>query len=206
MVAPPVPPHPFGALDEIVSDGSPLYRIHSFRFRAAQFNPGIGSPTRFAFFGTPVIPTLYAGDTEDAAFCETILHDVPLRGGIIYPAQYAGRQCSRLIVRRDLRLASLVGLGPRSLGVRAADVCGTDAKHYGDTVRWAEAAHGAGFDGIAYPSKQASGRRATVYFGDRVSESDFEPDVSYRWYMDDTDGFSKMYDLCSRIQVRVLRA
>ena len=201
----PAPPVPFMALDEVVEAGSLLHRVHSTRFRAAQFNPGAGSPTRFAFFGEPVVPVLHAGDTEDAALSETLLHDVPLTGGRITDLEFGGRSCSRLVARRDLRLASLVGAGPRALGVHAADVCATDAADHPYTVAWAAAAHAAGFEGLAYPSRQAPGRRAVVLFGDRVEEDDLEIDASYRWFFDDTDGFARLCRIARDVGVQVLR-
>jgi len=201
----PAPPVPFVALDEVVAAGSFLHRVHSRRFGAKSFNPGEGAPTRFAFFGDPVVPVLYAGDTEDAALSETVLHDVPLTGGQVTDLEFGGRSCSRLLVRRDLRLASLVGAGPRALRVRAAAVCATDAADYAQTVAWAAAAHAAGFEGLAYPSRQAPGRRAVVLFGDRVQESDLEVDPSYRWSFDDPDGFARLCRLGRDVGVQVLR-
>ncbi|UUK64701.1 RES family NAD+ phosphorylase [Clavibacter sepedonicus] len=201
----PTAPSPFTSIDEIVPAGMGIHRIHSARFGPAEFNPGIGGPTRFAFFGEPVIPVLYAGDTEDVAVCETILHDVPLSGGVVGGREVVGRRCSRLIAIRDLRLASLVGGGPRALRVRADSVCATDAADYPQTVAWAAAAHAAGFEGLAYPSRQAAGRRAMVLFGDRVSPADLEPDPAYRWWFDDVDGFAKLYEMCRPLGVTVLR-
>ncbi|KZC96350.1 hypothetical protein AWH51_03525 [Clavibacter tessellarius] len=201
----PAPPTPFTAIPEVVAAGSRIHRIHSDRFGPAEFNPGAGAPTRFAFFGDPVVPVLYAGDTEDVAICETILHDVPLSGGVVGGRDLAGRRCSRLIATRDLRLASLVGGGPRALRVRAASVCATDAADYPQTVAWAEASHAAGFDGLAYPSRQAAGRRAMVLFGDRVGTRDLEPDPAYRWWFDDADGFARLYEMCRPLGVTVLR-
>jgi hypothetical protein len=102
-------------------------------------------------------------------------------------------------------LASLVGAGARALGIAAADVCSTDAADYLETVRWAAAAHSKGFDGLAYPSKQASGRRAMVLFGDKVEESSFKVDPSYSWQFDNADGFSRLYEFGRSVGVGVLR-
>lgn len=201
----PDPPSPFTSDDEVLDVGTVLYRVHSDRFVASAFNPGVGAPTRFAFFGAPVVPVLYAGDTEDVAISESVLHDVPRRGGIVTDREFGGKRCSRIVVRRRLRLASLVGYGPRRLDVDADAVCATDASEYPSTVRWAEAAHDAGFDGLAYPSRQASGRRAVVLFGDRVDEADFDVDRSYQWFFDDLDGFVRLHALCTRIGVQLLR-
>ncbi|WP_179577397.1 RES domain-containing protein [Leifsonia psychrotolerans] len=57
--------------------GHELYRVHSRQRAGNAFNPGSGKPTRFAFFGDPTVPVLYAADTEAAAVCESLLHDLP---------------------------------------------------------------------------------------------------------------------------------
>jgi hypothetical protein len=206
VVTVPSPPSPFTAISERVPAGSVLFRVHSDRFRADESNPGVGAATRFAFFGDPLVPILYVGDTEDVAVSETILHDVPVSGGVVTESEIRGRRCSRLTVSRELDLASLVGYGPRALGLpSAADVCATDAAEYTSTVAWAEAAHAAGFDGLAYPSRQAAGRRALVLFGDRVGGSDLAIDPAYRWFFDDADGFDRLYSTCRAVGVTVLR-
>ena len=74
------PPVPFDPATATVAAGHLLYRVLSATRTATDFNPGFGSPTRFGFFGTPVVPILYAADTEDAAIAETMLHDVPIEG------------------------------------------------------------------------------------------------------------------------------
>lgn len=199
-----MPPVDFNAIVQVLPVGQVLYRTHSSVRDGNEFNPGFGARTRFAFFGTPIVPVLYTAATEDTALCESILHAVPRLGGSISDADYAGKMCSRLIVRRELRLASLVGLGERALNIRAEEVCGTDAAFYPETVQWAEAAHAAGFDGLAYPSSKAIGREAHVLFGDRVSPSDLEVDAGYLWSFDDPDGEDKLRALCRSINVTVL--
>ena len=200
----PRPSRPFEAHTEIIRSGEFAHRIHSSRFRPAEFNPGVGSPTRFAFFGSPPVSVLYAALRKDAALCESLLHDVPKAGGSIRPATYKGRQCSRLITRRDIRLASLVGLGERVFRIDAAAVSATDAAEYGETVLWAEAAYDADFEGLIYPSSKAGGRAAMVFFGDRIDESEFEVDGSYWWSFDEVAGFNRMVEVCASVNVTVM--
>ena len=102
-----VPPVPFEPEEYILPAGSQLYRVYSNRRQLTDFNPGHGTPSRFAFFGTIPFPT------------------------------------------RDLRLASFTGDGLRVLQTEAKHVTATMASQYGRTVRWAEAAHAARFDGVS---------------------------------------------------------
>jgi RES domain len=189
-----VPPVPFRPLECTLAAGTPLFRIFSNTRTVTEFNPGMGTPTRFAFFGDPAIPVLYAAETEEAAVCESILHDLPPGPGKILYRQVANRVCAPLEPTRDLRLASLMGDGLRVLGTDAKHVTGTMASQYGRTVRWAEAAHTAGFDGVAWMSNCRNTDRAYVLFGDRVAPGDlqavpsggriFAAGASFDWLVD----------------------
>ena len=108
-----------------------MYRVFTNTRAATAFNPGIGRPTRFGFFGRPVVPIMYAADTEDAAIAETLLHDIPVEGGNLLWDNYSDKALALLEVTRDLRLAVL----------------------YSTTVKWAEAAHGCGVDGMVWMSR-----------------------------------------------------
>ncbi|WP_404290987.1 RES family NAD+ phosphorylase [Glutamicibacter arilaitensis] len=136
------------------------------------FNPGFGSATRFAFFGEPAVAVLYAAQTEEAAVCETILHEVPPGPGRVMYDNIADKICAPLTPTRNLRLVSLMGDGPRNLQTEAKLVTGTSSSQYGRTVRWAEAAHKAGFEGMVWMSNRRSSDRDYVFFGDRVIPGD----------------------------------
>lgn len=97
----PLPPQPFAPRTESLEFGSLLHRVHHHHFRGAQFNPGRGSPTRFAFVRGQTgrkVGALYAAATQDAAVAETLLHDLPLSGGILPFERYAPTVMSRLMV------------------------------------------------------------------------------------------------------------
>ena len=115
---------------------------------------------------------MYAADTEDAAIAETLLHDIPAEGGLLPYDDYASKVLARLKVTRDLRLAVLHGTGIRRLKVAPADVTSSPASTYADTVRWAEAAHGIGVDGLVWMSRQCNSVKAYVFFGDRCDGTD----------------------------------
>lgn len=181
-----------------------LFRVHGKNRAGNQFNPGMGAATRFAFFGDPVVPVLYAAATEQAAIAESLLHDVPLQGGDLQPSKYSNRCMSKLTTNRDLRLASLQGLGLRRLGVRADQVTSTPAAEYSRTVLWAEAAYKAGFDGLVYMSRQCNSDKAFVFFGDRVGDA-FDQDSAYRWnFGDASTGLKRLINFCSGLHVNVI--
>ena len=203
----PGPAGPLTADTHILDAGAHLYRLftNSPDRHARSFNPGVGAPTRFAFFGNPPVPVLYAGESEIAAISETLLHDIPAAGGALLPGDYQNKVMGRLTAQRPLRLASFMGTGFRTMGASADDVTRTPASRYGQTVRWAEAAHTAGFEGIAWMSRQCDTEKAYVFFGDRVLEDDFEVDPAYgRAFAlpHDTDWLTR---LCTPLRIEVRR-
>lgn len=201
------PAGPLNADTYTLETGTPLYRLftNSPGRHAGTFNSGFGAPTRFAFFGNPVVPVLYAGESEIAAISETLLHDIPAGGGALLPGDYTNKVMGRLTARRPLRLASFMGTGFRTMGASAEDITRTPASRYTETVRWAEAAHMAGFEGIAWMSRQCDTERAYVFFGDRVAEDDFDVDATYgRAFAlpDDADWLTR---LCTPLRIEVRR-
>lgn len=203
-VAVPNPPQPFDPDAVTLPARETLFRVHTKTRTGHQFNPGMGAPTRFAYFGDPAVPVLYAASTEQAAIAESLLHDVPLTGGRLMPSAYRDKRMSRLGINRELRLASFLGLGLRRLGVSADQVTTTAAAHYDRTVLWAQAAHAAGFDGLVYMSRQCNSDRAYVFFGDRAEDA-FDLDPSNRWdFGDPLDGLPKLVTFCNVLGVEVL--
>jgi len=192
----------------VLEAGHELFRVHSLERDGDEFNPGFGKPTRFAFFPdvrNEIVPVLYSADTERAAISESLLHDTPLTGGQLQPSGYKNHRMSRLLTSRDLNLVALLGTGLRRLGVRASEVTDTDASEYEMTVRWAEAAHAAGFDGIAYMSRQCNSDQAYVFFGDRVTADDLEWDTDYEWaFGEAVEGRGKLITFCNVLGVEVL--
>lgn len=166
VVSVPQPPEPFHPEVEILEAGTLLLRVGSATRSIAAFNPGHGSPSRFAFFGEPPVPVLYAAQTERAAVAETLLHDVPLTGGTLSWDAYARVVMGRLRLVRPLRSASLRGLGLHRLGVEAREVTDTPPATYERTVAWAAAAHAHGLDGVVWTARLCNASRAVALFGD----------------------------------------
>ena len=206
-----VPPDPFQAQEYVLKAGSALYRVFGNAIdsegrprRVTDFNPGIGSRTRFAFFGTPPVPVLYAADTEQAAICESILHDVSPGPGKILYRKVADRVCAPLVPARDLRLASLKGDGLRVLGTEDKLVTDTMASQYHRTVSWAAAAHEAGFDGLVWMSTRRNTDRAYIFFGDRVQSGDLEPLPLNGRIFAAGPGFDWLVDYLNSLNIEIL--
>ncbi|MBM7470845.1 hypothetical protein JOE66_000479 [Subtercola frigoramans] len=86
---------------------------------------------------------------------------------------------SKLTTRRELKLASFLGTGLRALKIEASQLTATEAADYPATVRWAEAAYDAGFDGIEYMSHRCNSDRSFSFFGGRVTADDFSVSADY---------------------------
>ena len=164
----------------VLPKGALLHRVHRTTFRAAEFNPGRGGPTRFAPFdrgtGTPV-PSLYAGATLRAAIHETIFHDVPANATTktVRLNQVLIRTHSELLADRDLRLVELRNVTLGRWGISRTDLITSSPTLYDQTVLWAEAVHRdiADAHGLVWTSNQCDPDDAYLFFGDRVKENDF---------------------------------
>jgi hypothetical protein len=183
--------------------GHLLYRVLSATRIATDFNPGFGGRTRFGFFGKPKVPIMYAADTEDAAIAETLLHDIPAAGGLLPYDQYATKVLVRLKVTRGVRLGVLHGTGLRRLKVTAGELTTSPASSYASTVRWAEAAHGAGLDGLVWMSRQCNDTKAYVFFGDRCTDSFEQDPLHARIFASPADQIW-LIDRCAPLHVDVL--
>lgn len=170
----PDPPVPFEPLPITMPATTIMYRMHDNRFRTNEFNPGPKGAGRFHFFGTPMVPVLYTAATEAAAVAETLLRNVPATGGHLAYGEYQSKVMAALELKRDVRLASFLGTDLRALRVSPEQLTTTPGENYPHTRKWAEAAHTAGFDGIAWMSRQDNSDRAYMFFGDYVTEDDFD--------------------------------
>ncbi|WP_345471236.1 RES family NAD+ phosphorylase [Glutamicibacter ectropisis] len=201
------PGDPFDPLTYSLQPGTHLYRVYSNqRTSPVEFNPGVGSPTRFAFFGIPLVSVLYAAETEQAAICETILHDVPPGSGYVMFDDIKNKVCAQITPSRVLKLASLMGDGLRKLGTEAKHVTGTMSSEYQRTVKWAQAAHTAGFDGLVWMSNRRNTDRAYVFFGDKVIDGDLDIVPVHGNIYAAGPGFERIVDYLSSVDVEILMA
>jgi RES domain len=202
------PPTPFKPDFEAVSAGHLLYRVFTNVRPSTDFNPGVGAATRFGFFGKPVVPIMYAADTEEAAVAETLLHDIPVEGGDLPYDQYAQKALARLEVTRDLRLAVLHGVGLRRLKAAPEDVTSSPASTYPTTVKWAELAHRIGVDGMVWMSRLCNNSKAYVFFGDKCGGTPgaFVQDDSHARIFASPADQIWLIDLCAPMYIDVLLA
>ena len=173
------PPSPFKPAIETLPKGQRLYRVFTNARLPTDFNPGIGAATRFGFFGKPVVPIMYAADTEEAAIAETLLHDIPVEGGNLLWDNYSRKALALLEVSSELRLAVLHG------------------------TKWAEAAHGCGVDGTVWMSRLCNNAKAYVFFGDRCSGA-FAQDPSHARIFASPADQTWLIDFCAPLHIDVL--
>lgn len=202
----PPPPEPFEPLIEELPAGSRLYRTFTAATdrHVTTFNPGFGRPNRFSLFGDPPVPVLYAAQTEIAAVCESLLHDVPLMGGLLLPEDYERSVAGALETTRELRLAVFHGVGLRRLGVDVRRLTASPARTYKDTVAWGRAAHSVGLDGAVWMSARCNTDRAYVFFGDRVHEDDLRVATDYGRVFTTGPDRDWLVDLCAYMKVDVI--
>jgi hypothetical protein len=197
------PPTPFEPVVEKLSKGHRVYRVFTNARPPTEFNPGIGAPTRFGFFGEPVVPIMYTADTEEAAIAETLLHNIPVEGGNLLWDDYSRKALALLEVTSDLRLAVLHGMKLRQLGAGPEDVTSSPASTYPDTVKWAEAAHGFGVDGMVWMSRLCNDAKAYVIFGDRCAGA-FAQDMSHARIFASPADQKWLIDHCAPLHIDVL--
>lgn len=203
----PEPPEPFRPNTWILSPESEedeyLYRVYATKRTVVTFNPA-GEPNscRFSPFGDPIVPVLYAGQSRESAVCESILHNV-LAGDEVRRDEYLGKALGRFRLTRRLRLAEFMNEGLTKLGVRANELTDTYASQYPRTIRWAAAAHAAGFDGIVWMSSKRTGDRAYILFGNKVTGDDLESDEDYGLSFDKPDGFNWLSNYAGSMDIEV---
>lgn len=163
-----------------LAKGTLIERVHDRSFASNAFNPCRGGPTRFA----PVrdtsgacVPSLYAGETLEAAIYETVFHDIPAKAKFktVRKADVTRRAHGTLEVLRDLTLASLRAPDLKKWRISRTALIASSPTLYAATVKWAEAIHHRfpGVDGLEWTSNQCDPATAWLFFGDRVSTGDF---------------------------------
>lgn len=163
----------------VLEAGTIIHRVHDSAYAGNQFNPCLGSPTRFApIHGThgECVPSLYAGGELETAIYETIFHDIPAKAKLktVPRQQVLTRSHTTLAIARDLKLASLRKPDLQNWQVTRNALIASNAKHYGATAAWAEAIHHqfTDIDGLIWTSNQCDPDSAILLFGDLVDQVD----------------------------------
>ncbi|RXT17889.1 hypothetical protein B5P46_29050 [Rhizobium leguminosarum] len=174
----PSPPSPFPTINiRTIKAGTALHRSHLSSFRAGQFNPCKGQPTRFAPFNDAhgnCVATLYAATSREAAAFESIFHDIEPATAFktLRLAVVEARTVSVIAPKRDLRLASLFAADLKAWKLNRTDLIETPKSTYGESVLWAEAIHRAraDIDGLIWTSRQRDPEQCIILFEDRMAE------------------------------------
>lgn len=166
---------------EVWPAGTEIVRVHSLARSPSAFNdaPGGGRFRPVNDSTRAVVATLYGGEAVEAAFAETVFHDlVPAARRSLPFARIEQRAVSWFQLAHDLRVAQLHGFGLLRAGVKASELTDTPPRTYARTALWGQAIyeHPERVDGIAWMSRQFNSQRALLLWGDRVSEAD----VGYR--------------------------
>src|SRR5208283_1643000 len=169
----------------VLAKGTVVDRFCALDRAPNAFNPCRGEPTRFAplYVTTPAgrtcVPTLYIGETYEAAAFETVFRNLPPKPmrRQVFEIDLARRGHARLLVNRDLILGPFFHQNLARIGHTRQSMIDTDATCYGETVLWAAAVHVSfpHLDGLIWTSHQHDRDTACVLFGDRVTEADVTP-------------------------------
>ena len=119
--------------------GTVLHRVHRTTYRAAEFNPGFGGPTRFAPFDDDagkIVPSLYASSTFRAAIHETIFHDIPANAATktVRVREVHLRTHSQIELVRDLWLVQLRNPTLGRWDISRNELISSSPAQYGHTV------------------------------------------------------------------------
>ena len=164
-----------------LAKGTTLHRFCAISRRPNVFNPCMGDATRFAPLYTQgparvCIPTLYIGESYDAAAFETIFRNLPPipLARQIRESDLHERAHARLELRRNLTLGPFFHQNVSLIGQTRQSMIDTDATCYMETVQWAAAVHASfpRLDGLIWTSHQHDRDFACVLFGDRVKRTD----------------------------------
>ncbi|GEB53112.1 MULTISPECIES: RES family NAD+ phosphorylase [Streptomyces] len=187
--------------------GTPLYRVHSAARSPAAFNtrrtPCLYGGGRFdATTHSDGYGYLYAGLTEEAAVCESLLRSVPFapEGGprLVQRAAVRGRRFSFLRTATELRLVPLLSgrdlaaVGQDAWLVQADPV---DYPYTRDWGHWIRAQADPAAQGFIWPSKREPADHALVLFADRCPDPVLEDAGPEPVDLDTPDGTRRLNGL-----------
>ena len=123
------------------------------------------------------VPVLYAGRTFEVAAYESLFHAIgPSRGMMTWPASGLKTLAHSILeTRRDLAMVPLFRRNLIGWNVSDLEIIKAPARYYRQTARWAESVHRSIVEGagMVWISNREGSDRCYVFFGDRVTESDF---------------------------------
>lgn len=170
-----------------LAKGTSLFRVHSKKYKADQYNPSTVGNARFSPImdsSGAVIPTIYAAESIAAALMETVFHDVSHAlqlKTVDSSLKIDPNAHCELLTSRDMKLAVLYGAPMRGLGITEGELIHSTAADYEETRKWAMAIHAQHPDvqGLVWVSRQCSPQKAYIFFGDRCPTPTFTVSKSY---------------------------
>lgn len=177
----PDPDPPIGPVNpRFVNPSDELHRIHPSIYRAAEFNPCKGIPTRFA----PIldntgncIPTIYAASTLDSVCFETIFHNALFKKTTRRIPIQENQEKSYTIVtpKRSIKCAQLFNPDLALLGLNRDKLIASPPTSYSRTAAWAKVIHDQykDIEGLIWTSGQCDPDLCFIFFGDRLRENCF---------------------------------
>jgi hypothetical protein len=166
----------------VVPTGTPFFRCYDGTWGYDEPNPGYGD-ARFSPFDAADsrrVPTLYLGETPEAALLETVFHDVHHDSArLVYESTLRAVLLAHLLTPADLRVADLRDDALTELGLARNQIASTPSEHYPCTRRLARRIHEVGadggpVDGILWHSRHvellpATRAEVVVVFADRYT-------------------------------------
>lgn len=193
-----------------IKEGVELDRIHPRQYGSTQFNRGGAGNARFSPIHNEkgdVIATIYAATSLEAAAMETAFHDVPIEPGIknVVTDTIEHLVHSKITLTADLVVGDLTGLGLRRIGLKHAEIIGSDPNGYPHSRRIAEEIHKQHDDlhGIAWISKQHGSETAYVFFEDRIADGTLKA-IGDPAPLLKGETLGKVLDLAERINVNLV--
>jgi hypothetical protein len=173
--------------------GARLVRFHTPDYPGNSFNPNIGKAmedategARFSPFADAAginVPSIYAGTTDFAAALESVFHDIRHVPDPPYPeSKLKSYALSRLSVNRPIKLLELVNPQLRQIAVphrlesiQEGELIHSSPAQYPATRSWACHFHRSlkDLEGLVWRPRLGGEGVAYVFFGDRVTSSDF---------------------------------
>lgn len=173
-------PNPFPTVRTVpLKAGATLHRFHDHQFKGAQFNPGLGSPSRFAPLKPASQPqpvgTLYAANTFDCGVYESIFNDIPPQSrGRRTPVGWSRIENidhSELTIDETLMIAHLQEPDLKRMRTSRKHLIDTGPKQYLETAAWAAALYDAHphVQGLCWTSAKDDSGAAYIFFADRLN-------------------------------------
>lgn len=191
--------------------GKLVHRVHLDSFEAPSFNASGKGNARFSPLrdGTgAIIPTIYAGETEDCALMETVFHDVSFtpRKKHLRKGKFDHQMHSLLRINTSLTLIDLSTIALRRLGIERKYLIESTKEHYMDSRQWALALYeqNSSAQGLCWTSRQDDRAFAVMFFGDRVSTGALVQEGDSEALIQGGFVVSQVIGLADRLGVRIV--